>query len=351
MARSGARAPVLAIFGALAVAAFQQLWSVAFVSPTLSSGHRSQSQVVRLATAPEIAEAERHLKLVAWAAKKAAEEGMPQAPMMQAKAQQAAQALEALKQQESGEAPAPAAVAQPAAVAAAPRAQPAALAPATAEEIAELEKHVKLLVWAAKTAAAKGMPQAAAAQVRADEAAQRLAQLKEQQEGQQGGRSAAAVPAPSTPAAAPAVAAPAVALGTVSAEQVAEAEKRAQLAVWAAKKTAEEGMPQAPMMQAKADEAVRTLEALKEALAQQEAARPRAVPAQPAAPAAPAPVAPSAEPTRAELEEVKKEMRLLVWAAKTAEEKGMPQADMMRGKRDAKVQEYEGMMRQLEPAR
>merc|ERR1719464_1899377 len=112
-------------------------------------------------------------------------------------------------------------------------------------------------------------------------------------------------------------------------------------------------MPQAPMMQAKADEAVRALEALKEALGHQEASKPKAMPAQfatpPAAPAAPA--APSTAPTREELEEVKKEMRLLVWAAKTAEEKGMPQADMMRSKRDAKVQEYERMMQQLEPAR
>merc|ERR1719464_1483236 len=203
------------------------------------------------------------------------------------------------------------------------------------EEITELEKHVKLLTWAAKTAAAKGMPQAAAAQVRADQAVQQLMQLKEQQEAHQGGRSVMTVPVSTAPAP-PAASAPAVAPGSVSKEEVAEAEKRAKLAVWAAKKAAEESMPQAPMMQGKADEAVRALEALKGALAQQEASKP---------------VAPSAAPSRAELEEVKKEMKLLVWAAKTAAEKGMPQADMMKGKADAKVQEYERMMQQLEAAR
>jgi len=357
MVRSAARAPVLAIFGAVGLAIFQQIRSAAFVSSTWSNsnaGHRSRSRVARLAKTAEIAEAEKHVKLVTWAAKKAAEEGMPQAAMMQAKAEKAVLALEALIEQESGEAPAPTA-ARPAAVDTIQRATETT--PVMVEEIVELEKHVKLLTWAAKTAAAKGMPQAAAAQVRADEAVQRLMQLKEQQEAQQGGRSVTTIPASPAPAP-PAPAAPAVAVGTVSKEEVAEADKRAKLAVWAAKKTAEEGMPQAPMMQAKADEAVRALEALKEALAQQEASKPKAVPAQapapaaaPAAPAVPAaPATPSTAPSRAELEEVKKEMRLLVWAAKTAEEKGMPQADMMRGKRDAKVQEYERMVQQLEMA-
>merc|ERR1719195_1845559 len=111
MTRSAARAPVLAIFGAVGLAIFQQLRSAAFVASTQSkgtAGHRSRSRVARLAKTPEIAEAEKHVKLVTWAAKKAVEEGMPQAAMMQAKAEKAVLALEALKQQESGEAPAPA---------------------------------------------------------------------------------------------------------------------------------------------------------------------------------------------------------------------------------------------------
>jgi len=316
-----------------------------------TAGCRSQSRVIRAASTPEIEEAEKHVKLVQWAAKKAADEGMPQAAMMQAKAEQAVLALEALKEEATGEALTPAPVG-PETVETIQRTVKAD--PVMVEEIAELEKQVKLLTWAAKTAAAKGMPQAPAAQVRADEAVQKLMQLKEQQEAQQGGRSVTTVPVSPAPAppAPVAPAAPAAVTGVVSKEQVAEAEKRASLAVWAAKKTAEEGMPQASMMQAKADAAVQELAALKEALEQQEAAKPVAAPVPPvAAPVPSAPVAPkvpSSAPSHAELEEVKKQMRLLLWAAKTAEEQNMPQADMMKGKADAKVQEYEQMMQLVE---
>merc|ERR1719284_2395917 len=163
--------------------------------------------------------------------------------------------------------------------------------------------------------------------------------------------------APVTSAPVTTVAAPAVSMA-----EIAEAEKHAKLVTWAAKKAAEEGMPQATMMQAKADQAVQALAALKEALEQQEASKPAAVPVPPPAaaaapPAATVPVAPStpaSAPSEAELEQVKKEMKLLLWAAKTTAEQGMPQADMMKNKADAKVQEYERMMQMMqqpEPAR
>merc|ERR1719323_2675412 len=114
MARSAASTPVLAIFGVLVVAIVHQLLHNAFVSSARSSGiagRRAHSRVIRAASQAEIAAAERHAKLVMWAAKKATEEGMPQAAMMQAKADKAVQALEALKQAESGVAPAPVAAA------------------------------------------------------------------------------------------------------------------------------------------------------------------------------------------------------------------------------------------------
>jgi len=368
MARSAARTPVLAIFGALVVAIIHQLQSNAFVSSPRSAGiagRRAHSRVIRSASQAEIAEAERHLKLVMWAAKKAAEEGMPQAAMMQAKADKAVQALEALKQAESGTAPAPVAAAP---VAAAPAAvatiqSPIAPSPATAEEITELDKRVKLLTWAAKKAAEEGMPQAPAAQLRADQAIKQLAQLKEQQEAEESGRPVTIEPVYPMPVA-PVMEAPVapVAAPAVSMAEIAKAEKHAKLVTWAAKKAAEEGMPQATMMQAKADQAVQALAALKEAPEQQEASKPAAVPvpspeAAAATPAATVPVAPSAPasaPSQAELEQVKKEMKLLLWAAKTTAEQGMPQADMMKNKADAKVQEYERMMQMMqqpEPAR
>jgi len=355
MTRSAARAPILVILGALGLSAFHRLQSLSFVAPTTTVSGRSKSLITRAASTAEIAEAEKHAKLVSWAAKKAVEEGMPQAAMMQAKADQAVQALEALKQEGSSAAPAPIPAA-PAVVATA-TVQTTASSPVMTEEVAELEKRVKLLTWAAKKAAEEGMPQAPAAQVRADQAVQQLAQLKAQQEAQQGGMPAAAVPVPSAPASPAPVPVPQAVPQTVSKADVDEAEKRAKLVTWAAKKAAEEGMPQAGMMQAKADQAVQALAALKEALEQGEASRPAVVPvpstAAAAAPAAPAaPSTPVGAPSKAELEQVKKEMQLLLWAAKTTAEQGMPQADLMRQKADAKVQEYERMMEaSLQPAR
>jgi hypothetical protein len=226
----------------------------------------------------------------------------------------------------------------------------------SAAEVTELEKRVRLLTWAAKKAAEEGMPQAPAAQARADQAVQQLAQLKAAQES---GSPAPAVPVASAPAS-PVSAAPVAqaAAPAVSKKELAEAEKQARLLTWAANKAVEESMPQAGMMQAKAAQAVQALEAMKQAL-EQGASGP-AVPAPaapvPSPPAAVAPVAPSAPtsaPTQAEFEQVQKEMKLLVWAAKTTAEQGMPQADMMRQKADAKVQEYEQMKQamELQPAR
>lgn len=216
------------------------------------------------------------------------------------------------------------------------------------EEIAELEKQVRLLKWAAQTAAEKGMPQAAAAQARADQAIQQLMQLKDQQENRQGGRSVA-TPAlsPMPVAAAPAAPAAAAAAGSApSKAEIAEAERHAKLISWAARKAAEDGMPQAAAMQAKADQAIRALEALKEQQASRPASPVVPVPQATAAPAVTA-AASSSAPSWEEMELAKKDMNLLLWAAKTAAEKGMPQAAMMQAKADAKKQEYERMAQQV----
>jgi len=331
-------------------------------SPAVSSALGSPAAAAVAATAPaaasgvskaEIAEAERHAKLVTWAAQKAAKEGMPQAATMQAKADQAARTLEALKQQ-SGGAPTPAAQTTPAAPAAAETIQRTVMSsPLMVEEIAELEKQVRLLTWAAKTAAEKGMPQAVAAQARADQAVQQLMRLKEQQEMHDGGRSVTS-PAVSSALGSPAAAAvaataPAAASG-VSKAEIAEAERHAKLVTWAAQKAAKEGMPQAATMQAKADQAARLLEALKEQQASQAAP---AVPV-PSAPVVATSVIPAASPeapTREELEQAKKDMNLLVWAAKTAAEKGLPQATMMKAKADAKALEYERIVERSDSVR
>merc|ERR1712039_74574 len=101
--------------------------------------------------------------------------------------------------------------------------------------------------------------------------------------------------------------------------------------------------PQAGTMQAKADQAVRALEALKE---QQSASRPAPPPVVAAARLPPR--AKFNHITREDLEQAKKEMNLLIWAAKTAADKGMPQAAMMQSKAEVKKQEYESLVQKLE---
>merc|ERR1719401_1795716 len=106
-----------------------------------------------------------------------------------------------------------------------------------------------------------------------------------------------------------------VATGAVSKAEIAAAEKQAKLLIWAAKTTAAQGSPQAAMMQAKADQAVAALEALK---AGEAAPAPAAVAVAPvvAAPVASAPVA-SGAASKAEIAEAEKQAKLLMWAAKT----------------------------------
>merc|ERR1712061_960356 len=73
-------------------------------------------------------------------------------------------------------APAPPVASMPVAVAPA-GAQAASSAPSKAE-LAEAEKHAKLLLWAAKTTAAQGSPQAGIMQAKADAAVAALEALK-----------------------------------------------------------------------------------------------------------------------------------------------------------------------------
>merc|ERR1719436_1496905 len=126
------------------------------------------------ASKAEIAEAERYAKLMLWAAKTTAAQGSPQAGMMQAKADQAVAALEALKAGES----APSAPVASVRVAAAPTVAAVASSAPSKAELAEAEKHAKLLLWAAKTTATQGSPQAGMMQAKADAAVAALEALK-----------------------------------------------------------------------------------------------------------------------------------------------------------------------------
>merc|ERR1719476_575729 len=85
------------------------------------------AQITTSAVSPkDIAEAEKHSNLMAWAAKNAAEQGLPTAPQLQQSADQAKALLEALKAGESAPA---AAVSTPAAAVAPTPATPVAATP------------------------------------------------------------------------------------------------------------------------------------------------------------------------------------------------------------------------------
>jgi len=217
---------------------------------------------------------------------------------------------------------------------------------ASKAEIAEAEKQAKLLTWAYETAVAQGMPQAAAAKARADQAVAKVQALKE-------GGSAPSVSVPSMPAAAPVAAAPAMTAAApsgASKAEIAEAEKQAKLLVWAYETAVAQGMPQAAAAQARADQAVAKLNALKQAAGSSApsmsvpvAAPPAAAPAPVAAAPAVAAAAPSGGASKAEIAEAEKQAKLLTWAYETAVAKGMPQAAMMKSKADQAVAALEAL--------
>lgn len=226
----------------------------------------------------EVQQAEKDARLYAWAARTLAAKGAPQTDMMQAKANNAAQALQALKQQfeeqESARKPG-LQVASPVAAEAPAVAPPtAAVAPPlgaiSKEDVQQAEKDARLYAWAARTLAAKGAPQMDMMQAKADNAALALRSLELKFEEQEAARKPTmGVSAPSTPAVAPpAAVSPAAASSTSvsssmpSAEEVAAAKKTADLQAWAAKTLAAKGLPEAAAMQIKAAQSAQIYEEL-----------------------------------------------------------------------------------------
>jgi hypothetical protein len=332
MARSAGSFASIAVLAVVGHVIFCHLHD-AFVasSPSYNGLSRQlRSRVILGASKAEVAEAEKQAKLFMWAAKTTA--GTPQGAAMQAKADQAEAAWQALKAGEA--APPPAAVSIPVASAPVVSAPVAMTGGVSKAEIAEAEKQAKLLMWAAKTTA--GTPQAAMMQAKADQAVAAWEALK-------AGEAAPRPAAVSIPvASAPVASAPVAMTGTVSKAEIADAEKKAKLLMWAAKTTAQQGSPQAATMQAKANEAVAAWEALK---AGETAAPPAAV----SAPVAVAPVTPVAVApvvgaiSKAALAEAEKQAKLLMWAAKTTAASGAAQAAQMKAKADAAVAAWEAM--------
>jgi len=229
---------------------------------------------------------------------------------------------------------------------------------ATQADVDAAKKTFELQKWAASHLASEGSPQAAAAATRAQQAEAAYMALKAQLEGQ-APPAAPAMPVAAAPvpvAAAP-VPAPAVAAGAaVSKADLAAAKQNAQLLTWAASKLVSEGHPQAAAMRAKADQAVATFEALKQAQASGASApaAPAPVPVAAAAPAvtpaAPAPVMSGSAPSDEEVLKAKKEMDLHEWAAKSLVSKSSPAAAAMQAKAAQSRQTYEALVAMKEKA-
>jgi len=222
------------------------------------------------ASKTEIIEAEKQAKLLTWAYETALAQGMPQAAAAKARADQAVAKLQALKAQAEGSPASPTPVSSMPVPVAAPAIAPAPPTSVSKAELAEAEKRAKLLTWAYETAVAQGMPQAASAKARADQAVAHLQALKAQAEGSPALSSSmppASVSAPPVAAPAAAAAVPAEAPEAHSGTNKLRmwvAEKRAKLFMWAATTAADKGIPQAAMIKAKADQVVAAFEALKE---------------------------------------------------------------------------------------
>jgi len=212
----------------------------------------------------DVEKAEKDAKLAVWAAQKLAADGAPQAAMMQAKADKAVQAFEALRQQFQGQEGGSPAVPLTTFAAAAPAAaapSPAAAAPGaiSKDDVEKAEKDARLFAWAAQRLASEGAPQTAMMQAKAEKAVQALEvlsqQFQEQEATSKAGMAAAAPPAQAVLSAAVSSA--------PSAEEVAAAKRTADLQAWALKTLVAKGAPEAAAMQAKAAESTQRYEALK----------------------------------------------------------------------------------------
>jgi len=259
---------------------------------------------------------------------------MAQASTLKQKAADQAQALEVLKAQEKGGAVTAAPVAS--APAAAQVAQPfvsGSAGEADKKEIQEAQRTADMLTWAAKACAEKGLPQAGMMQAKANDAVAALEALKK----------GAPVPAPTAPPSIAKEDCPVMpSLEGVTKEQIREAEKHAYLLSWAAQTAAKQGMSQAPALQTKAMAAVKALEDLKACATAPGMASAR-VAAAPVAQVAPAAASPQSKASKEDFLAAKKQADLLVWAARSAAAKGMPQASQIQANADAALAKMEAM--------
>jgi len=223
----------------------------------------------------------------------------------------------------------------------------------TEADVTRAKEKADLLSWAAKTLQGKGDHRA---EEMAGKAEAKMHIYESMKTAFEGGVFVAPNPAQAAPESAVPAAEPVAVTGSVVTKEEVEATKeRADLLVWAAKTLKAKGLPQYPEMQARADRKVQEYESLKSALETGGSPMPVAAAApvaaaEPVAEAEPAPSAPTPaaplsghKPSAEELEQMKKRVDLMVWAAQTLKDKGAPQYADMQAKADKKVQTYEAI--------
>jgi len=204
-------------------------------------------------------------------------------------------------------------------------------------QIAEAKKQVNLLSWAADNAKKQGMPQAAMLQQKVADQTQAMQVLMNQQESAERGGAVSSAPVASAPVAA-SVAASVASGSTADKKAIEEAQKTADMLTWAAKTCAEKGLPQAAMMQAKANDAVAAVEALKKGAPVPAATAPPSI-AKEDCFVPPTLTAPSKE----EIKQAEKHAYLMSWAAETARKDGLPAAAALEAKALAAVKVVEDL--------
>lgn len=132
--------------------------------------------------------------------------------------------------------------------------------------------------------------------------------------------------------------------GAPTKDDVEQAKKTAEMVSWAAKTLRAKGAPQAADMEARAARKIQQYEALRTLLEKVEKAPAvAAVLSTPVVAASPAPVISGDTPSEEEVQKLKKEVDLLVWAVKALKAQGAPQAAAMEAKAATKTQQYEAL--------
>jgi len=217
-------------------------------------------------TAADVAYAKEKADLLSWAAETLEGKGDHRAEEMADKAERKMHIYASMKAAFEKGVPVapPPAPEEPASAAPAEQTAADAETAVTKEEVALARERADLVVWAAKTLKAKGLPQYAEMQEKADRKVKEYESLKSAFEtGVSSATLAASPEASAAPVPPPPEPEAPLSGHKPSAAELKQFKKEADLMVWAAQTLKDKGAPQYAEMQAKADKKMNTYESLK----------------------------------------------------------------------------------------